>query len=299
MKLKLISLALTSLALTLSSQSHAAIALPNEGDSELILVMTNQNATNPDVTTFVLDLGIRGYDFNPNLNQSFTLSANPIYNEWKTTISSPSNPYFFAVIGADALGTPQNRALWTTSSNSSLRGIATDGSLNNNFVSGRTAALNPMIQGHNDRVPTPGVSNSTHQVRTNPSLPYDPVTNPYVFANGASWDTIQTGQTSAFFQLTWENGWNAKYAQVGQKAEFFRVNGVAGSNTQRAIITDFFSDVETATNPGGFWSIANDVLTYTAAPTAPVPEASEWAMMLGGLGLVGFFTRRRQQKQAA
>jgi hypothetical protein len=34
-------------------------------------------------------------------------------------------------------------------------------------------------------------------------------------------------------------------------------------------------------------------LPQVAAPVAPVPELDTWALMLGGLGALGFITRRR------
>jgi hypothetical protein len=299
MKRKLTGVVLAGLALTVSSHSQAKIEVPYDGDSELILVMINQNTANTDRSVFVLDLGIRGYAFNDNLNQSFNLSSNAVYTEWKNTVSSPSNPYFFAIVGGDALGTAANRALWTSSATNSLRGSSSAGTVSNNFVTLTSNVLQDFVSSHNDRVTEPGIGVSTHLIRTNPSLAYDAVTNPYVNANGASYETKPIGPGGASFQASWAVGWNQTFAQVGQKAEFFKVSGVAGGGAGVATIQDFFSATETAANPGGFWSIAGDVLSYTGAPTAPVPEASEWAMMLGGLGLVGFFARRREQKKVA
>lgn len=37
-------------------------------------------------------------------------------------------------------------------------------------------------------------------------------------------------------------------------------------------------------------------LTYSAAPTAPVPEPETYAMLLAGLGLMGAIARRRKSK---
>lgn len=36
-----------------------------------------------------------------------------------------------------------------------------------------------------------------------------------------------------------------------------------------------------------------------AVSAAPVPEPGEWALMLSGLGLMGFMMRRRQSRLAA
>jgi MYXO-CTERM domain-containing protein len=48
----------------------------------------------------------------------------------------------------------------------------------------------------------------------------------------------------------------------------------------------------------GFQPTFNGVATFTGITTA-VPEADSYAMMLAGLGLVGFAARRRQQKALA
>ena len=50
-----------------------------------------------------------------------------------------------------------------------------------------------------------------------------------------------------------------------------------------------------ATPGGNYWGSA----TLTNLPAAPVPEPETYAMMLAGLGLMGFVARRRRQKEAA
>jgi hypothetical protein len=43
--------------------------------------------------------------------------------------------------------------------------------------------------------------------------------------------------------------------------------------------------------------VAQDVVTFSKLPTPPVPEPQTYAMMLVGLGLLGFSARRRNQEQ--
>jgi len=76
-------------------------------------------------------------------------------------------------------------------------------------------------------------------------------------------------------------------AGLGQSMDFYKH---VSTNTKASI-----TSTETAFAFGGdadyFTLGSNGVLTYTAA--APVPEAETYAMMLAGLGLVGFMVRRR------
>ena len=64
-----------------------------------------------------------------------------------------------------------------------------------------------------------------------------------------------------------------------------------------------------ASNAGGWWFAADVVNTANGStgmvaardlvPTTPVPEPETYAMLLAGLGLMGFVARRRQRKLAA
>lgn len=47
-------------------------------------------------------------------------------------------------------------------------------------------------------------------------------------------------------------------------------------------------------NGASFTLASNGLLTYATNPAAPIPEADTWAMMLLGLGFMGFVARRKQ-----
>lgn len=76
-------------------------------------------------------------------------------------------------------------------------------------------------------------------------------------------------------------------ADLGQNLNFFKYTStgtaLANKATQYAYATGGDADYFTLSNTG--------VLTYTVAA---VPEADSYAMMLAGLGLVGFMVRRRK-----
>lgn len=75
---------------------------------------------------------------------------------------------------------------------------------------------------------------------------------------------------------------------LGQSMDFYKYSYTGTKATQAATTTHF----ATGGDFDYFTLGSNGTLTYTAA--APVPEAETYAMMLAGLGLVGFMVRRRK-----
>ena len=109
------------------------------------------------------------------------------------------------------------------------------------------------------------------------------------YANGAGWGDAQAGvgiggtsnalgSTSNLY-VAWMNSLTS--AKAGSTAGFTQLtaNGL---------------NVVAFTHAVG----ADTYLTIAQAPVAAVPEADTSAMMLAGLGLMGFIARRRNRKQA-
>ena len=76
---------------------------------------------------------------------------------------------------------------------------------------------------------------------------------------------------------------------LGSSMDFYKYVSKGTKATSLATQTAFVS----STGAPDYFTLSNTgVLSYTA--TAPVPEADTYAMMLAGLGLVGFMVRRRK-----
>lgn len=123
-------------------------------------------------------------------------------------------------------------------------------------------------------------------------------------ANGASLATAADAPNS-FFRLvngagegdTWATKTTAdttKDLAIAQNFWFLTENGTASVKT--AFGVDLNASGAIGAGEFGEWSInaANHTITYTnPGVAAPVPEASTWAMLLAGLGMISMMIRRR------
>ena len=110
---------------------------------------------------------------------------------------------------------------------------------------------------------------------------------------GGGFDSGAAANTNFFTKFL--NAGNTTGA-LGQNLSFYSASRPAASgNTVQQIKTQFVGDAGVG-SPVDFWNLSTSgVLTYTnAAAVAAVPEADTSAMMLAGLGLMGFVARRRR-----
>ena len=270
-----------------ATAANATIALPTTGDSEIVFIAVDFAGTS---NSFTLDTGILLSAFNPATDRVFDLNA--LSSLWGTFRSSVTGTTQFGLLAADGSGPNSgvdSRVILVTAA----VGNGPAGLTNTRVATQSSNIGTAYLQVINGALNNPAFT-STHR---------DP-------GNGSSFSEGGGGVTGAnVFLNNWSNPLGVPLLAAGTKAEFFKVGTVVGTTATLAAVTDYFSSTETSTNVGGFWNLdlATNLLTYKGAPDVviepppPVPEPSEWAMMLAGLGLVGFAARRRaaQRKMIA
>ena len=281
MKLKLI---VAALGLVASASSFALIPqVSTVGGGNLFLAVYEQGAANgaPD-QSFTLDLGINTDTFYANRASfqnwaTLTASTDAIWAQFLATSYLPALQ--FAVIGAKSTPTSTNAAVA-----SAVFSTVTLG--NEASVVGATAAaqnsnsqLSSMIAGT--------INGYTQEVSG---------TGTHVTQNGGeSMNVIgsdgyfQTKNMAAFNSTLKYTNNNAVGSAPVEFTQLYR-SPVGSGKALQAVQAGSVSFVQS----GGDY-----VLTYganLASPVTPVPEASTYALLLSGLGALGFVARRRKQK---
>ena len=248
--------AVAALALTASMSASAAMTNNQSGASSLVLTLIDN--TNNISATF--DLGFSHASFDRNSNSFWNLASGDYADAWSTywataTVADTQ----WAVASGDNTGTGAGvRSLFTTKADTTVNVIKTTdfGTAMGNF----DAYLNA----------------------------HTSLGNHASVANGASTATAGNG----FAEFTGAYGTNGFYA-----AKIGDTTGAMDSNMMVWTVNSAASGL-TATTQGqyktaGFSNYfnmsSNGQLSYVAA----VPEADTWAMLLAGLGLMGFIARRR------
>jgi hypothetical protein len=251
-----IAAAIASLGVT--GQAHALTQSTSSTSGSLFLYAFEDRVgtgSNPAATnSAIFDLGLAS-GFDATSNHTFDFSANSAWTSYIATIANPANIHWGVFGVANGLGSTGSTVLTTQSVvPASLAG----------------GALQTSITNANFEIGTVYGTGCT-------SCGFNAVT-----ANdlaSTSWD--DNAGLTALGTLTGNLGGSVnfyKYVSTGTKATNYA--------TKTAFATGGDADYFTLSN--------NGVLTYTATAAAPVPEADSYAMMLAGLGLVGYMVRRRK-----
>lgn len=249
--------------------AQAAMDAPTTGNGSFVLTVFDTVAN----VRASFDLGVSYLDYNqvaaagavsnvtaPGTTSTWNLASNPDYaSAWTPFIAAATSPNIrWAVTAADATGT-----------GTGARGYIT------------TQA-------------TPAAANMTNQQLINALGNVTTYINDENFfghtaANGSLFSSSATNAATLYFNqrvggstagpLTLVSGLNSS-AFVEQRTLSSATGPVANTSTLFA-------------NGASFSLSSNGVLTY-ATTGAPIPEADTWAMMLLGLGFMGFVARRKQ-----
>ncbi|CEN56279.1 PEP-CTERM sorting domain-containing protein [Candidatus Methylopumilus turicensis] len=255
-----------SLALVAAVPASAAIATSASGNSSLILSLFD--STGAVSATF--DLGFTKESFVQTADASWNLSTNVDQSAaWNSfTAAANMGTAQYAVFAGDALGSGAGaQSLFTTGAGVMAR-------ISNSTLTTALSSFDVYINANNGA--------ASHNA----------------VADGGSFNNASNG--NAYVGVSSAYGGNAgKVGAFGSDA-----NGLVGTNLNVWNLTSVAGNglqLVTATqlNNAGFnpyFNLSADgVLSYVAsAPVAAVPEADTTAMMLAGIGLMGFIARRRK-----
>lgn len=274
MKFQLKAIA-AAVVLAAAVPAHAAITFSSTGNSELSLAVfdrVNNVSALFDLGKSYSDFSVIGSSFADSnvdavgTNFSWDLTGGDYATAWTTFLSlaNPANLQFAVVGGDNNAGTAAgNKGIIST--------------LNGSLAPVSTSALLAQLAGWDTYLAEAQATNGT--IYENHTL----------VANGASVGNAGKANVLGYFGLTDSNNGvgSVTVGTIGQSLSVFQQ--VSGASSFATGASTVFA------NNASFTLTANGLLTYaTNDPVVVVPEADTWAMMLLGLGFMGFAARRKQ-----
>ncbi len=268
MNFKMKTLVAAALA-TVAMSSGSAFAIGNgniahpaggtSGPSEMFVMAYDTGSQN----TFIAALGgivSSPINFTGTSNLSTSFAADSDWNAFKNGITGNVT---YAVMGLDVPG----HNLWTTANPLlSFTSANNPGSHNVwNQLSGSSGPINLWMQKYN----MDATGNATSLIAAAPN-------NGGYALMGKDWG----GKLPSILNST---------SDLGANNNFYLFHDVGGTNLLAKMTRTQYMQTNGAAP--AYWNLStNGTLTFTATA---VPEANTWAMMLAGLGLMGFVARRR------
>lgn len=266
MNFKLKALA-AALALAVTLPAHATIADSSTGAGSLVLTLLDRSAS----ISATFDLGVTKSTFDQLANNSWSLNVGDYSSAWSTFWTASTGAVEYAVFAGDSTGTAAgDKSIFTTVS-------STWANVQNKPLNDMSLAFDQYIFANNNagnHLAVGGV------------------------ANGASTMTSGLGYGGSIYntagQINVKGG--DMTALIGTDMSVFNVKTSSTSQLANSTATKLsvLDTLPNGTKNPYFNLSTTGALTYVAA----VPEADTSAMMLAGLGLMGFIARRRRNNAA-
>lgn len=287
--------------MAVATPSLAAMAGATSGNGELLLNLryyTGAANAGADDISAVFDLGVTMNDFLANRNTAgFTQSWNLTDVNYGTALTD-----FLTFVDAQVGANRANIEFSVIALDSTDTGAVVGGAryLTTAAVNTFPALSNSGLNGFSgmDVYVTANNSRGTHASQTNGA-------SVAVQADSSSINPVYFGAVNGPPGDTWRGQTTADTtASIGVAQNFYFLTTSSLSNTGSSIREPFGYNVDgdatlEATEFGKFSFAANALgAPVTLSFANPVPEAETYAMMLAGLGLVGFMVRRRRNSIA-
>ena len=285
MKLKM-KLMAAAISLVAASGAHAAIAQGGSGEMFITLYDPGTLAANTDDRSYVRDLGtlLNGANVAGALsNWATTAAAAPVLAANKQAFNSPSNVPMFS-LAADS-----NLTSFITGTDDTSR-------LRWNIVAGDNVNTRRLLTTADSISSLPTFA----QLRTiidSRWLPYTTNANNALIPDGGS--LVRTGANANIA------GWGNNFAGSGtfNNAEvlggslgfFVLSENVSTGSAGTFALSQQFNASSTVPME---WTLATDGNLSYGAVAAPIPEPETYALLLAGLGMLGFMGRRRLNNRA-
>lgn len=264
MKFQLKALAV-ALALVAAVPAHAAIDTTASGNGSMILTLLDTVSG----VSAAFDLGKNYSDFN------MVAAAGTVSN---VTASGTSFSWDLAT-NADY------SAAWSAFFTAS----ASDANITYAITAGDNLGSGAGSRGYITTYAAAGATTSTNQLITALGN-FDTYTNNLAVLSGSNTNTVANGSafqspSTSFYNGDKNNG-TGPVVTGALGASLGVIQSVSAASSLSAATNTIFG------NGAAFRLASNGALTYTTV--AAVPEADTWAMMLLGLGFMGFVARRKQ-----
>lgn len=275
MKFKFKALA-AALALAAAVPAHATMDLAGTGNSSMVLTLLDTTAN----VSASFDLGMNYMDFNSVAAAGAVSTVNNAGTSFAWNLASNAD-YSSAWTAFMAASTAANRTYAITAADNLGAGAGSRGYISTYVSAGAATTTSAVIT---------AVGNFDTYLNTQ-MVPGNTIGNHLSVLNGSA----EQAPATFFYGSSKNNGTGPVVAGAFDSTLGVVQTVVSASSFTNATNTVFSN----ASGFSTFTLLSNGSLSYAAAgAVAAVPEADTSAMMLAGLGLMGFIARRRNRKQA-